>query len=518
MIRSFKQRLASFPRPPRGVLYGLWLILLAQSAASAQTGDELFRGTWQVTTPDQGVLIILLQNNGRAAYFWGETADTTVYQGTWSSTPEAATATWADGAQHRIEPDRIGFGTTFFEPSGREAYIAPAQQVPSEVLGQWAKPPTRDQELRSDRDQAEGFFGIWRINEPNSGESHFVFVENDRSVASTLGEGGGLRGAWARQGSELHIAWDTGHYSILRETRRNFTYKRIAPGQIIEEDRTEPAVAIRTTRDNVPSDWLTAYEREQKIHTGGIAFATRREARSFYRGSWLIQLGEERFERIELTRFGALNTSLDRSLSGEWRMQGQDIFLRWDDGMRKILSPIGRGFVLYEYRPGRPLDGVPTRIRAAAPADSSKLEQYTKGREDIAQKMRSLADAAGIEQAQQNEAGWGRTFTRWVWPFGEDASGASSDAILRDEFEESTSSDPWWWPVWSENTEQPVQADADQKIEPAAELLAKVPNNSTSEIAPPAAKSDGAEAAVTPADEGNPEKKRRSARDWVWPF
>ena len=29
--------------------------------------------------------------------------------------------------------------------------------------------------------------------------------------------------------------------------------------------------------------------------------------------------------------------------------------------MRKILSPIGRGFVIYEYRPGRPLDGVPTR-------------------------------------------------------------------------------------------------------------------------------------------------------------
>ena len=46
-------------------------------------------------------------------------------------------------------------------------------------------------------------------------------------------------------------------------------------------------------------------------------------------------------------------------------MQGQDLFMRWDDGMRKILSPIGRGFVIYEYRPGRPLDGVPTRTHAA---------------------------------------------------------------------------------------------------------------------------------------------------------
>ena len=61
-------------------------------------------------------------------------------------------------------------------------------------------------------------------------------------------------------------------------------------------------------------------------------------------------------------------------------MDGQDIFMRWDDGMRSILNPSGHGFILYEYAAGRPLDGVPTRIFPAAPIDSAKLEQQIKDR------------------------------------------------------------------------------------------------------------------------------------------
>ena len=531
-----RQRHFCFYRSLAAAFYGLCLVCLSSNPVLAQSGDELFRGTWQIETPERGTLIMILHNQGRASYFWGDNADTTVYQGTWSSTPEVATLSWPNGSQHRIERNQLGFGATYLAVNGAERYTSPAQQVPSEVLGQWAKPPTRDSELASDRDQAEGFFGIWRVGADDSSDSHFVFVESDRSAASTRGEGGGLRGSWAKQGSELHIAWDSGHYSILRENRRGFAYQHIAPGEVIEDDATEPRPAIRTNRDNVPGMWLTAYEGERESYTGGISFASRKNARNFYRGDWVVRLDENQFERIEIKRFGGLATSLDRTLSGEWRMQGQDIFMRWDDGMRKILTPIGSGFVLYEYRPGRPLDGVPTRTRAAAPADTSKLADYAEEREDVGEQMRRLADAAGLDPRQQANSGWGRTFARWVWPFNEDETAATSDAILEEEFQAARETDPWWWPFWSENTNtSPPTGGSEPKTttDPATAL----PDNEVAEPqsvreertveleependqSPVESENTASEAAAPPgAESKNSQKKRSSVRDWVWPF
>lgn len=520
-------------------LCGLWLACLVTTPAFAQSGEELFRGTWQIEAPERGTLIMILHNQGRAAYFWGDNADTTVYQGTWTSSAEVATLSWPDGSQHRIESDQLGFGSTFIAANGTERYTSPAQQVPSEFLGQWAKPPTRDSELSSDRDQAEGFFGIWRVGAEDSDEPHFVFVESDRSAASTRGEAGGLRGSWAKQGSELHIAWDNGHYSILRENRRGFAYKRIAPGAVIEDDTTEPEPAIRTNRDNVPATWLSSYETERASYTGGIAFANRNNARNFYRGDWVVRLGGNQFERIEIKRFGGLATSLDRSLSGEWRMQGQDIFMRWDDGMRKILTPVGRGFVLYEYRPGRPLDGVPTRTRAAAPADTSKLADYAEEREDVADQMRRLADAAGLDPRQQANSGWGRTFARWVWPFREETTATTSDAILEEEFQATRGSDPWWWPFWSENARasSPVEQEETPETPPSdrdetndaenseglreeRSILLEAPASGDSSTPAPEEATEVEPTTDEPSStkpENSP-KKRNSARDWAWPL
>lgn len=534
-----RQSYCRFYRSLASAFRGLWLVCLLTTPGLAQSGEELFRGTWQIETPDRGTLILILHNQGRASYFWGDNADTTVYQGTWSSTPAVAVLAWPDGSQHNIESDQLGFSATYLAPNGTERYTSSAQQVPSEVLGQWAKPPTRDSDLASDRDQAEGFFGIWRVGDEDSGGAHFVFVESDRSAASTLGDGGGLRGSWAKQGSELHIAWDSGHYSILRENRRGFAYRRIASGEVIEDNATEPQPAIRTSRDNVPDAWLANYEAERAVFTGGIAFASRKNARDFYRGDWVIRLDENQFERIEIKRFGGLATSLDRSLSGEWRMQGQDIFMRWDDGMRKILTPIGRGFVLYEYPPGRPLDGVPTRTRAAAPADTSKLADYAEERQDVARQMRSLADAAGLDPRQQANSGWGRTFARWVWPFTEDTTATTSDAILEEEYESTDQSDPWWWPFWSEN---PVIASTQGNASPGntakpeanpamTQLEASDIQESEREEQPiaietaasdqPASTAEESGTTTDPAPEAISEKsskKQSPARDWEWPF
>lgn len=479
--------------------------------AQAQSSDALFRGTWQIDTPDQGALILIVKSQNRASYFWGDNTDRTVYSGTWSSSGETATLTWADGSAHRIERGDLGYTISKLSPNGTVIYNTEAQQVPAEILGQWAKPPTDKKELVSDRDKAKGFFGIWKIGADNTA-SEYVFIEPDRSAATTAGPNDGLRGSWAKQGSELHIAWDNGQYSILRPDEREFIYKTIAAGQIIEDDESEMRPAERTIEEKLPSAWLATYHAEREVHTGGIAFSSRKNALAFYRGDWIVKLNENAFERISINRFGSLENSSQRGLEGDWRMQGQDIFMRWDDGMRKILSPIGRGFVIYEYKPGRPLDGVPTRTRPAAPADSAKLAEHLQGRSDVAQQIVSLAEAAGIDPATQEEAGWGRTFARWAWPFGDDESPASTNEILEEEYEATRANDPWWWPFWSE---KPVE----DEVEAAQSELEDI---STSTAAQPAAP-ESIKVEESPNDDAQQEtepleSKSRSARDWVWPF
>lgn len=507
-------------------------LVLTSTTASAQNAGDLFRGPWQVQVPDRGALIIILKSQGIASYFWGDNADRTVYPGSWTHTDSTAIATWKDGTSHIIERTDSGFSATYRDTSGDRIYNSAASQLPQERLGQWAKPPTREDEMRSDRDKAEGYFGIWRLADSED----FIFVEPDRATASNIGEGKGQRGQWAKQGSELHIIWDGGNYGILRESERGFNYKQIEPGQVIEDDETETVAAARTIESNVPDEWFADYKAEREADSEGIAFSSRKVARSFYRGDWLIRRGENDYERVELARFGGLKTSRDRSLDGQWTMSGQDVFMRWDNGMRKILSPVGRGFVVYEYRPGRPLDGVPTRIFAAAPADTAKLAEHLEGREGVAQQMRQMAEAAGIDPATQQNTGWGRTFARWAWPFGSEDAAMTTEEMLAEEFEPEDASAPWWWPFWSENPVEEVADEAtdavgNEELQPETEEATT--EGDPKEMTPVAPvpveiieveKTEPGEAetsTVEPADEApsaEEPSKRQSTKDWLWPF
>jgi hypothetical protein len=534
-----KQRYLGTYRFGMGSVFVLLTLLVTASMALAQSGDDLFRGTWQIDTPDDGALILIVKRNGLASYFWGDNTDRTVYQGTWTSTDEAATLSWPDGTQHRIVRDALGFGISLLDANQSNRYTVPAQQVPQEILGQWAKPPGKENEVVSARDQAKGFFGVWQVGQGSDG--HFIFVEANRSAASSWGDDArGLRGSWAKQGSELHIVWDNGQYSILRENERAFSYKQIESGVIIEDDETELVPASRTVEANVPSAWLSNYTAEREIRTGGIAFSSRKNARIFYRGAWLVRLGEKSFERIEIGRFGGLTTSTDRRLEGSWRMEGQDIFMRWDNGSRRILSPIGDGFVIYEFKPGRPLDGVPTRVHPTAPEDTSKLTEHLQGRADVARQMLALAEAAGINPAAQ-DADWGRTFARWAWPFGEDEGGNSTNALLEQGYAEDADMNPWWWPFWSESLEGTEEAP--QAVEPTIEIpeteaTTTDPANSESiaepgqdaapkiileeatatPLAPTPTAATESEAPAAEPKASKADRKEPTKKDWEWPF
>ncbi|MFU8848272.1 MAG: hypothetical protein ACNA77_06090 [Opitutales bacterium] len=500
-------------------------LILSPVAALAQSGEDSFRGTWQVQTPEQGALVILLKNQGIASYFWGDNADRTVYQGSWSHADTIATVSWKDGSSHLLERTASGLRVTYRSTTGEGSYTAPAQQIPQEVLGQWAKPPTREDDMRSARDEAQGFFGVWKLAD----SENFIFVEPDRATASNMGDGAGQRGQWAKQGSELHIIWDSGQYGILRERERGFDYKQINSGEVIEDDETAPLPIARTIEANMPSAWMASYRAERKADSEGLAFSSRKVAREFYRGNWLVRRGENAFERIEMARFGGLKTSRDRSLGGQWTLSGQDAFLRWDDGVRQVLSPVGRGFILYAYRPGRPLDGVPTRIYAAAPADTTKLAEHLEGRKDVAKQVREMAEAAGINPASQEDIGWGRTFARWAWPFSDSSDGMTTEQMLEEEFEPETSSDPWWWPFWSE---QPRQNKAEAGSPPESPNATETAPESATEAPLPLEMTETSElkqeavpesnATVEEPDQEAPRPssipKRRSSKNWLWPF
>lgn len=518
---STQRYYASFNTSLKALLLCL-LTLTLGFTLSAEESDELYRGTWQIDTPDDGALILIVKRNGRASYFWGDNADRSVYQGTWNSDENGATLTWEDGSTHRITRDTLGYAITHRNAASVELYATQAQQVPKEILGQWAKAPSKPEEQVSDRDKAKGFFGTWEI-ETKVG-SYYVVVESNRSAASNWSPGNasskGLRGSWAKQGSELHLVWDTGHYGILKQNERDFSFKLIPPGNIIEKDQSEQLTASRTSDDNLPAKWNALYKAEKAANTGGIAFSSRKNANIFYRGYWIIQRSEKAFERITIGRFGGLKTSADSTLQGTWRMTGQDIFMRWDDGMRKVLSPVGQGFLLYEYKPGRPLDGVPTRIFSATPDDAEKLAAHMAGRQDVAEQIRSLAEAAGVTTNPEDN-GWGQTFMRWAWPFSEDDQAQSTEALLQEGFETSGTLDPWWWPFWSEKPLSEDEAETETSTEVETEVI-------EIEVVEPATETIAVEQTVTTdtseADSSEaPAAEKKTApkstkQNWKWPF
>lgn len=473
------------------------LLTLAALPLHAMQDEGFFRDNWVAKSPEQGSIVFLLKQSGRAAYFWAENADRSVYQGSWKYEDGKATLIWEDGSTHTLAKAEKGF-TAFYSGGGQgESYTSPAQKLPANVLGQWARPPEREADELSDRELAKGFFGIWKVRGERGDE--IIFIQPDRSAASTLSVDGqsrrGLRGDWAKQGTELHIAWNSGHYSILRPGRRGYGYKTVAPGQIIEEDDQKYSPCARSNETSVPAEWMARYRKEREAPRAGVVFTSRKDAIQFYRGDWIVKHREDVYEKIELGRYGGLSTSRSRDIEGSWLMSGQDIFMRWNDGIRRVLSPIADGFLLYEYKPGRPLDGIPTRIHPAAPTDAEKLANHLQNRDNAASSILEQARAAGIEP--DASGGFGSRFTRWVWPFKGQYSNETSPALLQEDTASARPelNNPWWWPLWSEK--QPAQTEATAKGE-------------TAELA--------GETAVQATETREPDTRKADPKKWFWPF
>lgn len=460
----------------------------------AQTETDPFLGNWAVVSESSDPVIILLKPNGEASYFNAKGSDRTVYQGNWSSHEGTATAQWADGSEHRFRQGAFDLVVSYSNAEGAKTEGLTAKAVPEGILGQWAKPPARadaDSEVAQDN-----FFGLWKLKVPRDGKEVFVMVSKDRSAATNVGgmDASGLHGSWIKQGSELHLVWENGDYSILRVATRGHDYTRISAGAVIEDASRDFQAIARLAEDLAPVDWMRAYRAEQEQTPAGYIFSSRKEARNFYRGDWLIQHAADQYERITIRKYGGLETSRDRNLHGDWLLSGQNVMLRWDDGMRKILSPAGRGFVYYSYIPGQPLDGVPTRILPATIEDSEKMASLQAGRKTFSEALLVRAQAAGIQIETQSPTGP----MDWTWPFGR-KNPETSEALVQGEgqSEAGLSNDPWWWPLWSETTPESTAEENTSEATPTLD--------------PPA------ESAELDSNRG-PKPLRQKKGGWYWPF
>lgn len=450
MIRSISRENYCVPK----VLLKVFGLIVAFALLKIQLfGQEAidYRGVWQTETPENGTLVLILKRNNLASYFWTDNVDRTVYQGSWSNDANGIILKWSNGKTHRITRDFPGYKIIYSDATDEVLYNTSVKRLPEEILGQWANDPSTAEGSASDRDKARDFFGAWKIGEETN--PYYLIVEPDRSAATNWPWKGsntsGLRGSWAKQSSELHIAWGTGHYGILKQTERGFTFKLITPGSLIEKNTADELSALRINKDLLPKEWNYPVVDQKATQPQGAIFANRTDALSFYRGSWIVQRSEDTFERIEIGRFGRLRTSADAALYGNWHMSEQDIFMNWEDGMRKILSPVGDGFLLYEYKPGRPIDGMPTRIFPAAPEDSNKLARYIKGEKEPAAELLKFAMDAGVIP-DTKDSGLTQTLIGWAWPFGDDKSTSLSSALLETNLDSLVKINPWWWPFWSE--------------------------------------------------------------------
>jgi len=416
----------------------LAFVLLLKVNLFAQEKND-YRGAWLLETSEGEELVLIVKRNQLASFFRLNNADNTVYQGTWVADDESIVLSWEDGSTHRIERNALNYSVTHTAPSEELVYTRAVRKLPDDILGQWAREPSSREDAISDRDKAKGFFGTWKVESKQA--VYYVVVESDRFATSNWNQSE-LYGSWAKQGSELHIAWDNGHYGILRQNERTFTYQVVESGTAIDGSTSGELIANRISPDSSPEELQVLHADRELAQIG----KDRNEVASFYRGSWIIQRSNDNFERIDIGRFGGLKTSADSTLYGNWSLSGRDIFMNWDDGTRKILRSIGSGFLLYEYKPGRPTDGVPTHVYPATPGNIKKLARYSEDNWGAARQLLSLAKA--VEANQENVA------------------------LIETEKNPLNTGDPWWWPLWSENStdEQRYQV----AIEPSTEKAENV--------------------------------------------
>ena len=412
-----------FPSAGLGLIITFFLgasALIAQ-AVEPTVDAETFEGFWEAkfTENDQRAYIILKDDN-QASYFFNFTDDNLVHPATWSleTVPEAKVSVTSElGHSFEIVRGAAAYEVLWNRNDGTSTK-GTTISIPDSEVGKLSVSPDEARRRDTTLANAEGFFGTWEIQ--NEGNLPFyIVVEDNRTAASSYPFSNygtrGLRGRWVKRGDELHIRWDSGHYSVLRELPNKYESDFYNPGEALNDDSTGSKTIAARVDFRAPGLWATEY-RETKVDyaTSISAFRKRSNARAFYRGKWdVVDFDGTLKETIDFSRFQDIDSNREGGIDGSWRVSSDWAYITWEDGLRAIVQPIDDAFAISIYLPDQSLDGTPYKYFPLVPHDESKYAHYIEKRTEASERLREyLEDERKDAERRRDRDNW---FS--FWPF-----------------------------------------------------------------------------------------------------
>jgi len=359
-------------------------VLLQDVVAQQPAGAANVQGAWRVTHPVNGHLYLIVREQRIVSYFWQYWEGERVLRSEWKAFGNGIYFALDSGDKIILSRSDAGVEAFFFNP-GRSMTGAPdfrtfALRVSSMDVGKWHRPVSRNASktgISGDEQVDDSFFGTWEVIS-SRGLPYHIVVERDRTAATSWPHSdrgvSGMRGSWQRQGSELHIVWDTGHYDILRKNEGKYHKIGYPPSVSLESVEPEPQPALKV--EWLPHDPWRALYVESRNKPASNQWKSAKNASKFFRGDWKLLSSPGEMTKLELGRFGGIRgVRKGKVQKGEWKCTADYAILRWEDGTTELIRPLGDYFVTMLYSPLKNLDSVPDQV---CPVDPLNRKRWFK--------------------------------------------------------------------------------------------------------------------------------------------
>ena len=420
-------------------LLGCAASLLCGLSGILSYAESDYVGSWELTTPDQEGLHLIVKANGTAGYFWTDTAENQIYPGVWTADSEGIELLWENESRHVFSQQAESTQIDHYSASGKQVYSVKGTRIAKGVLGAWYQAPRDDhQASKVSNGQYESLQGNWDLS-----DNRVLSILDDRvaRLNSVTGQPE-QRGRWTRKEQAIEIIWNTGDYSRLQQKGSDYIYTHIAATQPIHEASPTTQPITRNYSD-------LAKVSPSEDHLTSLSFDSRKEQIKFFQGTWILERSASEYERISIGRFGGVRSDRKYQLNGQWKTAQDGLDFTWDDGMRGQLLKIADAFIYLEYAAGRPLDGIPNRILKVAPIQLDRLSDSSQVAQQQAASIVAAASQYPTNPAKPTQPAQARNKApRWwpLWTYPAPKEAAEPALIPEPVTEHPARKKSWVWP------------------------------------------------------------------------
>ena len=354
------------------------------SAQPAESKETNLIQSWTLNVPERGKLYLIVRDSGVVSYFWQNWENERVLRAKWDKVGTGISFVLDSGESVSLNPVSTGVVQAVLNSGieGEAPIQVRAQALNQDVVGKWHDPSAGEEETSKFLKKAgnvDVFFGTWEVIS-SKGLPYYIVIERDRTAATNwpYSKRGveGMRGFWVRQGAELHIIWDTGHYDILRSFSDRYIKLGYPPSVDLHSLEPAPQPALKVNWfPNEP--WRASYEESKKTpnpHAG--LWTSAKNASRYFRGEWKLLSSPGEQTKLSMGRFGSARATRDgEKLKGTWKNAADYATIRWDNGFTEVIRPVGKYFVTMLYSPLKNLDGIPDRVCSLDPEDPAKFSK-----------------------------------------------------------------------------------------------------------------------------------------------